>query len=163
MRIDNWPLDRIMRLPDWCFGRRWWVGAYMGSSTGVAYSAMCEEAFPDKFVVWSVMINSRQPTVSQALRITFRLADNLAAFNANPGGYDRLLKGVSSPLIVFEFFCAPNCSTYVHDLRHIVESSGRRLCIHSNGDQENAYEVTAAVLISAMPKEIPDWLILGRE
>ena len=61
MRIDNWPLDRIMRLPDWCFGRRYWVGQYLyGLGGGIAYG-IAEEPLPDKFVVWGVMVSVMTP------------------------------------------------------------------------------------------------------
>jgi len=158
MRIDNWPMDRIMRLPDWCFGRRWWVGVYCGEvGGGVAYF-MAEENLPDKFVVWSVLINSRQPLVSEALRVTMRLGDHIPLSAAEAITMERVMKGVSTPTIVYELFCAPNCNTYIQDLRHLIESAGRKLCVVSNGDQVHPYQVTVGMMITSVPREVPDWM-----
>lgn len=158
MRIDNWPLDRIMRLPDWCFGRRWWVGEYCGNVNGGAYQVVGTEELPDKFVVWGVLVSCMSPNCLQALRVTLRLADNLAAFTAAPLNYDRLLKGISIPTITYEFYANQNGVTWINAEREIVESGGKRLAIQTNGDQAILYEATVAILISALPKEVPDWL-----
>lgn len=158
MRIDNWPLDRIMRLPDWCFGRRYWVGSYSGSTTGVANYHISEEQLPDKFVVWGVFISNRSPACLEALRLTIRLGDHAPANVADALTMERLFKNISVPTIVYEFYVAQNAVTWVPLQRQLVESSGRRIAFVSNGDQVIQYEMTVGVQISALPKEVPDWL-----
>lgn len=159
MRIDNWPLDRIMRLPDWCFGRRWWVGEYMGSTQGRAYYRIGDEELPDKFVVWGVLISARSPVCLEALRLTMRLGTILPAAPAEVNGMDRIFEGISIHTITYEFYVNQNGVTWINCERIIHESGGRRLVLISNGDQTIAYEMTAGMLISSMPKEVPDWLI----
>ena len=162
MRIDDWPMDRIMRLPDWCFGRRYWVGEYVGEVHGHAYNIIGTEELPDKFVLWGVYVTCMSPVCLQALRVTIRLGDNVAALTADPRVYERLLKGISIPTIVFEIYANQNGVTWLDGLRQIVESGGRRLAISTNGDQTIPYEGTVAIQISAMPKEVPDWLLSGQ-
>jgi len=159
MRIDNWPFDRIMRLPDWCFGRRWWVGEYMGNVNGGSYYRLGEEQLPDKFVVWGVMICNRSPNCLEALRLTIRLGNDLPAEPSDLNGLDRIYEGISIPTITYEFYTAPNSITWISAERIIIESNGRRLVLLSSGDEVILYEMTVGVLISAMPKEVPDWLV----
>lgn len=158
MRIDDWPMDRIMRLPDWCFGRRWWVGSYCGSGTGVVYYNIIGENLPDKFVVWGVLITCRSPACVGAMRVTLRLGEHVPTGVPDLLTMERLLKGISVPNIVYEFYTNPNGVDWVNCEREIVESAGNRITLASNGDQTNAYEMTVGVLISALPKEVPDWL-----
>lgn len=158
MRIDNWPWDRIMRLPDWCFGRRWWVGEYMGSTNGTVYYRLGDEQLPDKFVVWAVVINCRAPNYDRALRLTIRLSTVIPSVTVDVRTMDRILKGISSPNIVYEFFANPNGMTRIECERQIIESNGRRLALVSNGDQVNDYRANAAIEISSVPREVPDWM-----
>lgn len=161
MRIDNWPMDRVMRLPDWCFGRRWWVGEYMGSGDGLVYYRLGEEELPDKFVVWGIMLSARSPNCLESLRLTIRLGDHVPANVADALTMDRLLKGVSRPTIVYEINPISNGMEWIQCERQIVESQGRRLVMVSNGDQTIAYELTVGVLISSVPKEVEVWQISG--
>ena len=163
MNIDNWPLDKIMRLPDWCFGRRWWVGTYCGSATGTAFYGMSQETLPDKIVVWGVLITNRSPVCLQAMRLTIRLGYRVPANVAEATALERLFKNISEPNILYEFYPQQNASIWINAERLLLETKGRHLCFVANGDQAIAYEMTAGVLISAMPQEVPDWLILGRE
>jgi len=162
MRIDNWPLDRVMRLPDWCFGRRYWVGQYIyGLAGGVDYG-IAEENLPDKFVVWGVMASSMASVMIRAIELTIRLGTFLPVNDADLYASDRLLKGISTPAMLYELFVIPNGVTWINCERMLIESAGRRITIGTRGDTENAYTMTVGVQISAMPKEVPDWLISGQ-
>ena len=163
MRIDNWPLDRIMRLPDWCFGRRYWTGLYTGGAVGAINYAIAEEELPDKFVVWGLMIACRTPVAIMAIRLTIRLGDVQPTDIAHAQTFERLFKGISSQGIAYEFYPNPNGIVWVPAERQLVESKGRRLALVSFGDEANTYEMTVGVLISALPKEVPDWLSSGQE
>lgn len=159
MRIDNWPLDRIMRLPDWCFGRRWWVGTYTGATNGVVSRWMVEEELPDRFVLWKIMLSSNSIGMTQAMRATIRLGDHAPIVGENINLWDRLLKGISITTMVYELYYQPNSIICINGLRQLVEAGNRRMCYVVNGDQTNTYEGTIGCLISALPKEVPDWLI----
>lgn len=163
MRIDDWPMDRIMRLPDWCFGRRWWVGEYMGSTTGVVFYNFGDEQLPDKFVVWGVLVSCRAPNCLEALRLTIRLGDHLPVSAADAQTMERILKGISIPTICYELYVNQNAVTWINCERLLIESAGRRLALVSNGDQAIGYEMTVGVQISALPKEVPDWLSSGQD
>jgi len=161
MDISNWPNYKMMMLPDWCFGQRWWIGSYAGNTTGKIYHWCAEENLPDKFVVWGILLCFMSPADAQAMRVTIRLARDTAAITADVKGCERLCKGVSSHKIQYELFANQNGVTWINNLRIIVESKDRKLGFVTNGDQAIAYEGTVGVLISGVPREVPDWVVSG--
>ena len=159
MDISKWPLSRIMQLPDWCFGGRWWVGEYMGSTTGVAYYRLGEETLPNRFVLWGVLTCCNSPSMLQAMRVTIRLGGSKPASITEVYPLDRILEGVSISSIAYELYVNQNGLTWIGNIRQFVEPSGRKLVLVANGDQAIAYEMTIGLLISAVPTEVPDWLV----
>lgn len=158
MDISRWPLDRIMQLPDWCFGRRWWIGEYLGSTVGTVDYRLGEENLPDYFVVWGLLISCRSPACLEAMRLTMRLGTILPTAPGDVNEMDRIFKGISIPSITYEFYPDSNKVTWINAGRIVHESKGRKLVVMANGDQVIQYEMTAGLLISAVPREVPDWL-----
>ena len=161
MDISKWPSHKILELPDWCFGRRWWVGDYLGSTVGRAMYLIGEENLPDKFVVWGILIACRSPACLEALRLTMRLGTTLPITVEDVNGLDRIFKGISVAKITYEFYVNSNDTKWINAGRIVHESRGRRLVMVANGDQVVAYEMTAGMLISSVPREVPDWLVKG--
>lgn len=159
MNIKGWSANQVLQLPDYCFGPRWWVGEYMGSTTGVIYYRAGEEILPDKFVLWGIMISARSPCCLEALRLTIRLGGSAVASVAAALALDRLLDGISIATILYEFYVQSNGVTWVGCERQLVQPNGKRLVLVSNGDQTIQYEMTVGILISAVPNEVPDWLV----
>ena len=162
MDIRSWNNNQIMQLPDWCFGPRWWVGEYMGSSTGTVYYRSGQEVSPHRFVLWGVLVSARSPCCLEALRLTIRLAGSAEASVAEAKAMERLLKGISDPEILYELYVNPNGMTWISCERQLVDPNSRKLSLVSSGDQNIAYEMTVGILISAVPNEVPDWLVNDR-
>ena len=163
MDISTWPDYKIMMLPDWCFGRRWWVGSYAGNTKGEIYQFCTEESLPDKFVVWGILMSFQEAAATQAMRVTIRLTRNTAAITDDTKGQERMCKGISSHKIQYEFYANQNGVTWINNLRLIVESKDRKIGFVTNGDQAIAYEGTVGVLISGVPRKVPDWVVSGLE
>jgi len=159
MDIRSWSAKQIMQLPDWCFGSRWWVGEYMGSTAGGIEYKRGEEVLPLKFVLWGILISARSPNCLEALRLTIRLAGSKASSVAEAMKMERLLGAISTSSILYELYVKPNGVTWIGCERQLVEPNGRRLSLVSNGDQTITYEMTVGLLISAVPNEVPDWLV----
>lgn len=159
MDISKWPMSDVMQLPDHCFGRRYWVGEYMGGVDGAVDIKIGSDELPKTFVVWGVLISCRSPSCTEAIRLTIRLCDALAAFTADAKLYDRLLKDISVSNILYEFYVNANDVNWVGCERQLVQQSFRRLGLVSNGDASNTYEMTVGVLISEVPRNVPDWLV----
>ncbi|GAH43760.1 unnamed protein product [marine sediment metagenome] len=131
----------------------------MGHVEGEAYYRLGQEHLPDKFVVWGILIACRSVACLEAMRLTMRLGEFLPTTTDEVNALDRIYKGISISTITYEFYVNPNGVTWINAERIIHESSGRRLVLLSSGDQVIAYEMTAGMLISSMPKEVPDWLV----
>jgi len=159
MDISKWQPARIMQLPDWCFGTRWWVGEYMGSTSGVAYYRLGEEALPQKMVVWGVLVSCRSVNCLEAMRLTIRLGNTTPTTPAQINILERVLKGISIASITYELFVNQNGTTWINAGRQLIQANGRSLVMLANGDQSIAYEMTVGILISAVPTEVPDWLV----
>lgn len=159
MNIDNWPMDRIMRLPDWCFGRRWWIGHKGGEAAGDIQYVISNIELPDKFVVWGVVICCSSIVTVNPIQVSLRLGSVIPTTQAGARALERLFKGMCQTAELYEFIVDNRGLTWLNCERLLIESAGRRLVVVTIGDEVNLYEFTAAILISALPKEVPDWLI----
>jgi len=148
-----------MTLPDWCYGRRWWVGLQQSSPSGGDRGNLFVAELPDKFVVWGVLIACRSLNCISGISATIRLAKERIAFITNPMRYERVLKGMGRENLRNEFYVDGNDVTWIKCEREIIESAGRKMAVITSGDLIHAYDVTIGVQISALPKEVPDWLI----
>lgn len=161
MDIRSWNTNQIMQLPDWCFGNRWWVGEYMGGTNGVVEYKSGQEVLPHRFVLWGIMTSARSPNCLEALRLTIRLAGSKVASVTNAEAQDMLLNGISTSGILYELYVNQNGVEWIGPIRQLVEPNGRKLSLVTNGDQAITYEMTVGLLISAVPTEVPDWLVKG--
>lgn len=131
----------------------------MGSTSGRIYYRAGEEKLPNRFVLWGILVSARSVNCLEALRLTIRLAGSAAASVEAGKAQDRLLDGISISGILYELYVNQNGVTWIGCERQLVEPNGRRLSLISNGDQSIAYEMTVGILISAVPTEVPDWLV----
>lgn len=159
MDISKWPASKVMQLPDWCFGPRWWVGEYVGSVSGVVEYKLGEETLPQKMVVWGLLASCMSASCLQAIRLSIRMGTSLPTSAAEMNLLERVLNGISISTITYELFVNQNGVTWINAGRQLVQATGRRLVLMANGDQAIAYEMTVGLLISALPSEVPDWLV----
>lgn len=131
----------------------------MGSTTGVSYERIGEEVLPDRFVLWGILVCTRSPSCSEAMRLSIRLRGSVPGSVADWKRSDLLLEGISISDILFELYTNPNGLTWIGGIKQLVEPNGKRLALIASGDQTNAYEMTVGLLISAVPTEVPDWLV----
>lgn len=131
----------------------------MGATGGGVEYKLGKELLPHRFMLWGIMISARSPACLEALRLTIRLSGSVAASVAEAKAMDRVLDGISVPEILYEFYVNSNGVDWIGGLKQFVEPNGRKLSLISNGDQTITYEMTVGLLISAVPTEVPDWLV----
>lgn len=158
MDVSDWPVDKIMQLPDWCFGRRWWAGTQCYKADGKVSYGYAEERFPDAFVLWAVMVTCYSPSMTEAMKLTLRVAAQPFVDMETVRAADRLLKGTSRIGLWMDLYVGPNEVTYISDIRQYCHYPNKRLAVEANGDQTNLYYCDVNVLISSVPKQIPDYL-----
>jgi len=162
MDISNWGIGRIMELPDHLFGARFLINFGGDLANGVTGYYISELALPEKCVIWSLFINESafggMAVVPQDLQFTYKLGDQLPTA-ANLAAMEPLFKGVDYAIggekIILPF-------SGVLGLRKGVESSGRRVCLRVGNFTTDAAAFSTGIVVSSVPKEIPDWMISAK-
>lgn len=162
MDVSKWPLDKIMQLPDCCFGRRWWIGTYIGTAGGALTYFTIEERLPDRFVIWSMLVQGCDWTAGTGIDLTIRLAykgfDNDSFWKAR-----RLFHQIALEELTYDFYLTTKNNFYMPYCRSVHESQGLRICgAYKIRNETATCENQIALLISAVPREVPDWLFSGR-
>ena len=158
MDIRRWGLDQIMELPDHCFGRRFLVSCTLRLAAAKQEWDISEVALPDMCVIWELYIESIG-IYSEVMTLRIALGDqlplNVAMFNA----LDPLIMGFGAQGPEPRSLYFP-----VHDRMHInrlrvpVAAQGRRLVIECLTPEAIAGSVFVGIVVSGVPKEVPDWL-----
>lgn len=161
MDISKWPLDKIMELPDWCFGKRWWVGVNMGTAAGEAAGWIIDESVPDVFVLWDVLIMSAVAEAQTRTDLTLRLSKQVPT-TANVKKFRRLLRGLAQPTLFFEIQLPKDVAMHLGPMRNLIEARNDKICgmikrLNATGPQE----AEIGFLISGIPREVPDWVVSG--
>ncbi len=161
MDIRNWPVDRIMQLPDWCFGRRWPVGLQFTTPDANPVFDICEAALPEVCILWEVsLFVSGLPGIT--VGFTLALGDQLPADDAAFNVCELLFPGVESPEgIRGEIEKLTDSGPPAFQIRQPVATAGRRIVGRAIRILGEALAAQAVIIVSSVPTEVPDWLISG--
>ena len=161
MDVRRWPIDKIMELPDWCFGQKWWVGTYVGTTADTPEVFIMEESIPDIFVLWDVLVGVTGVTDGTHANLTLRLCGQIPVF-ADIQKYDRLMRGVSRRTQTYDFYMPPAGLFHLGPMKTVIEAGnnliGGALKIVA---ETVACENSVNCLISGIPREVPDWVVSG--
>lgn len=162
MRIDNWPMDRIMRLPDWCFGRRWAVGVTTyAEGIGIQFD-ISEASLPDKFVIWELAIQSVGITLNE-MQVSLAIGENLPANDAEFVVLKQIFNDIGDSVPpTRNIFLGANYLFHLNQLRQPVEAGGGKLVGRFNCPIAQEVITQVFVVISSLPREVEDWLISGQ-
>jgi len=161
MDIRNWPLGKIMQLPDCCFGQRWPI-SISGETTAVApVFDIAECALPEKTIIWELHGSTVAPSVDRAnciLKVGDHLPANAAEFNAMEylfGCMDLVTYGRSAVEI------GTNASIHLSRLRYPVLATGQRFVGYFQTASASSLLVQVTLVVSSVPMEVPDCLVSG--
>jgi len=156
MNISDWPLQRVMELPDHLFGRRFLISCLSNVEAQATVWNISEVPFPELTVIWELQLITWE---IENTRTIFRIAmgDQLPL---NVGMMDLLEPvfpgfGLDGPEPRF-IHSRDLQGTHLTRLKHPVRVSGRRLvCEFEN---TYAYSSTMGVLmvVSSVPRSVPD-------
>ena len=158
MDVRNWPMDKIMRLPDHAFGSRWPVSVTRGLTGAGAGYASTETTLPENFVVWEILTCMRFVTATSmeiCLAIGNATPANEAAFLEMP----RLLPQISSQSGyrgAFDVIYLTN--SLMTELKIPVVGTGRRIVGRFIRTVGNAVGAEVILTVSSLPVEVPDWM-----
>jgi len=162
MDIRNWPMERVMQLPDWCFGRRWLISRNGATAVNVTNYWLSQETFAEKGVIWALFVNANTTDVKNRLNIGLAYADVAPVDNATFMAKEPVFPGLREPNTVADLCIDSQQCTYWADLRKQSTPPARRLAICTAAFGIGTVNFTIGLVVSGVPKEAPDWLISGR-
>ncbi|MBA7681717.1 hypothetical protein ES703_90057 [subsurface metagenome] len=159
MDIRNWPMNRIMQLPDNCFGRRFPVCVCVFDTDETPRWDISEIALPEKCVIWgftSWMDEADYHVDSFRLALGDQLPTTVAMMDAlEPLFYGLGRQGPEPRYIVAHV----NYPPIVYNLRLPVAAAGRRVILEARSNVEQALAFQVVLVVSSIPTEVPDCLL----
>lgn len=159
MDIRDWGMDRIMQLPDWCFGRKWLVSVQAtGSAIEVVFD-ISEYALPERCVIWQLQYGVGGEQTARGF-ISLALADFLPASDAAFDASEILLRDYGVTIAGRKIIpVSANGGVARIDLRMPIASAGRRLVGRLAETATATYYLWTTIVVSSVPTEVPDWLV----
>ena len=161
MNIENWPIGRIAQLPDWVFGRRWPIALGQNAINTATVWDITEAGLPDRTMIWEIVLNSPGSVDAVAI-VGLRIGEMIPATVAEFTGLQPLFNdvvdhtGARSSMIM-----QPGSATALRMLRVPVELQGKKIIAQFTTASETDNAVQILMVISAVPKEVPDWILSG--
>jgi len=161
MDIRGWPLDRIMQLPDWCFGQRWPVITSQRLDANTTMQWISEHSLPDVGVIWEVAITGAYGT-GPDLYYQIAFGDHRPASGEEFQAFEQVFHGsYDSNLVPRQMFFGYGMGRRV-TMKKLMEPQGRRFAYRAHNEHATErMSLTICIVVSAIPKEAPDWLISG--
>ena len=158
MNIQNWGIGQIMQLPDHLFGRRFLVSCSLDMLVASRDYDISEVALPELCVIWELHILATG-TFNEFCRLRIALGDQLPAAVAVFNALDPLFMGLGlqGPEPRYTRVDIQR-SKRLSRLRMPVAANGRRLVIEGETDEAVSCGVQVELVVSGVPKEVPDWL-----
>ena len=159
MDVSSWAPEKIMQLPDCCFGERQTLCCYVSSSGAVPVWDISEIAILDVCVLWDLMIWQAYCNNNQNyIRIAW--GHFLPKSTAEMDQLQPVLSGFGAhgfeprkiPFYSYTSLCT------IH-LRRVVNPGGARLVVEAKSVASTAIMAHVICTFSSLPKEVPDWLI----
>ena len=162
MDISTWPIDKIMQLPDHCFGRKFVVSCAVRVVPEATVWDISEIALPNVFVLWQLQIYPYGFTTADS-RIRIALGSKLPTAEEQMDRYQPLISDLgihgTRPRRIYLF---QRTGTFIVFMRMPISAQGQRLVIEAHAEADANANVSVQIVVSAIPKEIPEWLFSGR-
>ena len=161
MDIRRWGLHQVMQLPDECFGRRFMVSCNLQLFAATRAWDISEVALPEACVIWELYIESIG-IYSEEITVRIALGDQLPAVVAVFNALDPLFMGFGAQGPEPRGLYIPvHGRIHINRLRMPVAAAGRRMVIEALTPEAVKGGIFVGIVVSGIPKEVPDWLISG--
>ncbi len=159
MDVRNWPLDRIMQLPDHCFGRRWVIACGGLTDADTDVFTIVRTGVPDKCVIWEILVSAMSGLTVQ-IAVEFAWADQLVTTLAE---WTRLQKMFPCQGVQddgnFYFWTGGVGGLCLRRLRLTSPAAGLRPSVRLAGASGDGFNLTTLFVVSSLPTEVPDCLL----
>ncbi|MBA7674184.1 hypothetical protein ES703_82391 [subsurface metagenome] len=159
MNIRNWPMDRIMQLPDCCFGRRWPMSLYVAGVSDTPGYDITELALPEMAVFWSlVWWVAYSDGVVSYMRLA--LGDSLPTAAAQMTALEPLFPGMGVTGAEPRNILIGSASRGARlTMRMPVRAAGRRPVLEVVSGEAKSCVLHVILEVSSAPTEVPDCLL----
>lgn len=156
MDISKWPLDKILQLPDSCFGARFTIS--FSVQLGVAGSTylMSSLALPDRAILWEISARSQwilTPGGAASTIFALALGEKLATSATEFDAMEPLFPSVPEILGTTKVMRMP---ISLSQMRMPVHAQGRRVNAYLQNGGNDLVSLSVNLVFSAIPNEIPD-------
>lgn len=162
MNVSDWPVDELMGLPDCVFGRRWVVSCEAEASDDAHGFDISEMSLPDRAVLWNVEVfgfSVDDPGCYMRLGLAQFVPATAAVMDSAKELVQDLGKQGTRPRRIY--LNGSPCEFDI-DLRNLVEAQGSKLVLEAYAPAGKNCKVLVAVTVSAIPREVPDWVFSGQ-
>jgi len=159
MDIRNWPLDKIMQLPDHCFGRRWPVLFSQGLSAPGTKYFISEMGLPDRCVLWELCCSVVSEVVGvpyECVPFSLALGDNLPVGFNQFWEFENMFPEADEISQRMKLFRG---NLYLTQLRKPYAAQGRRVVLRVEEVASASWPFSLGLVFSSIPKEVPDCLL----
>jgi len=162
MDIRNWPMNRIMQLPDCCFGRRWLVACAAETAEAGDEYAIVGAGMPDRAVIWEINV-TMEFAITQVVGLEFAWAERLVTTAAEWSGLQKMFpcQGQKDGAD-YNFWASSGSSVITANLKLPSPALGKRPSVRLDDGSTSGKDVTVYFTISSLPTEVPDWLNLAK-
>lgn len=162
MNIRDWPMDKIMQLPDCCFGRRWPILVALHNIASETSWDISELALPEVAIIYELAILATGEA-GKFSTIRFALGDQLPTTTAMMDVLEPLFSGFGLQGAEPRFLQVQTQLAFVISrLRMPIYARGRRLILEHRTGIGAIVNCNVGVVVSSMPTEVPDWLLSDR-
>lgn len=160
--VSGWSIANRMRLPDYCFGNRQLIGAYLGNyGEGTYEYEISDIALPDPVCIWSLVIVSN-PDDGGVGHIRIGLSSTVPT---NEAGFDEVTDiipyfGAPSTGPNRIIFSTPAFVLLDFPIRKGMVTGAKKLVI-SVYTSTGRMRLNAALIVSSLPVSVPAFLNPG--
>lgn len=159
MDIRNWPIDRIMQLPDCVFGRRYPVivrESVIGSATEFI---LFGQDLPREFVLWDFIVYGSNLATKAQAHIGLRWNDALPANDNEFLEGQRIFPDVFSDTGLVDFTMDGNVPTQIRNQKFFIDRHEAFMAGRIQNTVAQTLQVVLAFVVSRIPSEVPDWIL----
>lgn len=155
MNIQNWPMNKIMQLPDECFGNKWVVSCSAEIILATSAFVKARSSLPE-FTIIHELFACRHTATAKSFTVEIRLGEKLPANEAE----FRDLMPIFNDSVTFDgiisgFSLGGLGALFIRNIKLPISSSGRSLIFYFRTTDTSGTVGSAGVVISSTPKDIP--------
>lgn len=153
--IRNWPLDKIMQLPDWVFGAKFYNGHFGNQVGGGSTYYKFPTPLPDRIVLWDIIGSVAPETGVTYVLAGWGLGSEVPTAATWRRG-DRLLANFVQINEAFDISMPVGNIMHLGPVRLPIVTGKRHITANYSSQGGNEPEIHVTAVISAIPNEIPD-------